>query len=97
MSSDLQQRVESVKRKAGLIVERIKMLERSQAEHLRQIDELTRKVTDLECKLEKAYLDLEYMAMLSTLAPTKAKAMQMRERLVRLVCEIDKCITEIND
>ncbi|MDE6825173.1 MAG: hypothetical protein K2J18_00250, partial [Paramuribaculum sp.] len=64
MSSDLQQRVESVKRKAGLIVERIKMLERSQAEHLRQIDELTRKVTDLERKLEKAYLDLEYMAML---------------------------------
>lgn len=97
MPSDLQQRVESVKRKAGLIVERIKMLERSQAEHLRQIDELTQKVATLERKLEKANLDLEYMAMLSTLAPTRADAMQMRDRLVRLVCEIDKCITELND
>lgn len=97
MPSDLQQRVESVKRKAGLIVERIKMLERSQAEHLRQIDELTQKVATLERKLEKANLDLEYMAMLSSLAPTRADAMQMRDRLVRLVCEIDKCITELND
>ena len=97
MPSDLQQRVESVKRKAGLIVERIKMLERSQAEHLRQIDELTQKVAVLERKLEKADRDLEYMAMLSTLEPTKADAMQMRERLVRLVCEIDKCITAIHD
>lgn len=97
MPSDLQQRVESVKRKAGLIVERIKMLERSHAEHLRQIDELTQKVATLERKLEKANLDLEYMAMLSTLAPTRADAMQMRDRLVRLVCEIDKCITELND
>lgn len=97
MSSDLQQRIDSVKRKAGLMAQRISMLESAQTDYRRQIADLTQKVATLERELEEARLKLDYTAIVSAIAPQAGDVKDARELLSRLVCEIDRCITDLND
>lgn len=97
MPSDLQQRIDSVRRKATLLGERVMMLERAQTEHLKRIDELTQQIATLERQLEEANRKLEFTSLVSALAPTAAEVRGTRERLNRLVCEIDRCIADLND
>ena len=97
MSSDLQQHIETVRRKAGLLTERIHILESASAADRRHIAELEERVADLERKLQEANLKLEYTAIVSSLAPTADDVDGTRDLLVRLVHEIDRCITDLND
>lgn len=95
--SELQQRIDSVARKAALLTTRCRMLQRDKAEALDRIAGLETLVQDQARKIEELSIQLEYLSVVSVIEPTAADRHAVRERLTRLLHDIDLCIADLSD
>lgn len=95
--SELKQRIDSVARKAALITTRCQLLEREKAEALEKIATLEAIVSGQAKQIEDLTTRLEYMTVVSVIEPKAADRFAVRQRLSRLLHDIDLCIADLSD
>ncbi len=95
--SELQQRIDTVARKAALLTTRCQLLRREKAEALDRIALLEATVETQARRIEELSMQLEYMTVVSVLEPSAKDRNEVRERLSRLLHDIDQCIADLSD
>lgn len=99
MAEDLQSRIDSIRRKGALLVEQLRLSNARCARAEDQVAALSIQVSTLQARIDELERQLARISLAGPLLigvdrPTYEQA---RLFLTDLVCEIDKCITELND
>lgn len=95
--SELQQRIDTVARKAALLTTRCRLLKRDKAEAAERIASLEATVASQARRIEELETKLEYLTVVSVIEPTAKERHAVRERLSRLLHDIDLCIADLSD
>ena len=93
MADNLYQRVDSIKAKARLLVERYRALKQSKAEADVKIEELTAVIRSLERQIADRDREIERLKVASVLTRDVEETRAFISDLVR---EIDKCIARLS-
>ncbi len=96
MADNLYQRVDSIKAKARLLVERYRALKQSKAEADVKIEELTAVIRSLERQIADRDREIERLKVASVLTPDHRDVEETRAFISDLVREIDKCIARLS-
>lgn len=96
MADNLYQRVDSIKAKARLLVERYRALKQSKAEADVKIEELTAVIRSLERQIADRDREIERLKVASVLTPDHHDVEETRAFISDLVREIDKCIARLS-
>ncbi|MBQ9076819.1 MAG: hypothetical protein IJY31_03140 [Muribaculaceae bacterium] len=97
MAGNLQQTLERIRNKAGLLTERYAVLRREKSAGDERIKELEAELTRRQQEIEKLQMENEYLKVVTTLIPDRKEVERSRAILAGLVREIDKCILELNE
>ena len=96
MAANLQERIEKIKAKATLIVERYERLRQMLAEANGRIEELNATVESQRREIAERDRQIEYLKVASVLTPDHRNVEATRALLSELVREIDKCINQLS-
>lgn len=97
MAASLQQRIDSIKGKALLLMERYaELLDEKKAAEA-QIAELQARVQLQQREIDRMKIEIENLKVVTTLTPKREDVEQSRAFLSQLVRDIDKCIAELTD
>lgn len=97
MAASLQQRIDSIKGKALLLMERYaELLDEKKAAET-QIAELQARVQLQQREIDRMKVEIENLKVVTTLTPKREDVEQSRAFLSQLVRDIDKCIAELTD
>lgn len=97
MAASLQQRIDSIKGKALLLMERYaELLDEKKAAEA-QIAELQARVQLQQREIDRMKVEIENLKVVTTLTPKREDVEQSRAFLSQLVRDIDKCIAELTD
>lgn len=95
--SELQKRIDSITRKAELLTSECSLLRRRHAESLDQIASLEATVASQAKEIELLSTRLEYLTVISVIEPKAEDRAAVRDRLTRLLHDIDRCIADLSD
>ena len=95
MASEFQQVIDRVSAKMQILLDRYAIVNRRREEALARIADLEREVAAEQNRRLQA--EVEFLKVATTISPDRADVEATRATLSRLVREIDKCITELND
>lgn len=95
MAENLQQRLNTLKTKAGLITERYRSLAREKRAADAEIEQLRTALRHANRELAEARQRIEHLTVVTTLNPGRQDIEQTRVVLSDLVREIDQCINEL--
>lgn len=96
MAADLQQRIENIKSKASLMVERYELLVKAKKAAQLRVTELEAEVERLKREIADRDRQIEYLKVASILSPDHKDVEATRAVLSELVREIDKCINQLS-
>ena len=91
MASEFQQVIDRVSAKMQILLDRYAIVNRRREEALARIADLEREQN------RRLQAEVEFLKVATTISPDRADVEATRATLSRLVREIDKCITELND
>ncbi len=97
MADNLQQTLERIRNKAGLLTERYVVLYQEKRAGDQRINELEATIVRQKQEIEKLQQEVEYLKIATTLNPDRKDVERSRAILSELVREIDKCILELNE
>lgn len=97
MASEFQQVIDRVSAKMQILLDRYAIVNRRREEALARIADLEREVAALTEQNRRLQAEVEFLKVATTISPDRADVEATRAKLSRLVREIDKCITELND
>lgn len=97
MGGDLQQRLDSLKNKAQLMLKRYALLEQENEAMKQKINELELALARQERELTDRNRQIEQLRVMGVLSPTREDVEKSRAFLAGLVRDIDKCINELNE
>lgn len=97
MASEFQQVIDRVSAKMQILLDRYAIVNRRREEALARIADLEREVAALTEQNRRLQAEVEFLKVATTISPDRADVEATRAALSRLVREIDKCITELND
>lgn len=97
MASEFQQVIDRVSAKMQILLDRYAIVNRRREEALARIADLEREVAALTEQNRRLQAEVEFLKVATTISPDRADVEATRATLSRLVWEIDKCITELND
>ncbi len=97
MADNLQQTLERIRNKAGLLTERYAVLYQEKRAEDQRINELEATIVRQKQEIEKLQQEVEYLKIVTTLNPDRKDVERSRAILSELVWEIDKCILELNE
>lgn len=97
MAGNLQQTLERIRGKAGLLTERYALLRKEKEAGDSRIKELEATVMRQQQEIERLRQEAEYLKVVTTLNPDRKDVERSRAILSGLVREIDKCILELNE
>jgi septal ring factor EnvC (AmiA/AmiB activator) len=97
MAGDLQQRLDSLKGKAQLIIKRYALLEEENASMRQRISDLEKAIERQERELTAKDRQIEQLRMMGIIAPGREDVEKSRAFLAGLVRDIDKCINELKE
>lgn len=97
MAGDLQQRLDSLKGKAQLIIKRYALLEEENASMRQRISDLKKAIERQERELTAKDRQIEQLRMMGIIAPGREDVEKSRAFLAGLVRDIDKCINELKE
>lgn len=99
MAEDLQTRIDSISRKGALLAEQMRAANARCARANDEIAALKLKVSAQASRIEELELMLTRLSLTGPLlaGTDRPTFEQARRFLTDLVCEIDKCIAELND
>ncbi len=96
MAADLQQRIENIKSKASLMVERYELLVKAKKAAQLRVTELEAEVEHLRREIAERDRQIEYLKVASILSPDHRDVEATRAVISELVREIDKCINQLS-
>ena len=96
MAGELQKKIDRVNTKTQLLLDRYTILLQRRESDLAQIAELQAEIETLR-KENGRLQENDFLKIATTIAPTRNDVNSTRELLTRLVREIDKCITDLNE
>ncbi|MCM1349319.1 MAG: DUF3450 domain-containing protein [Firmicutes bacterium] len=97
MAANLQQRVDSIKGKAQLLMERYAELIEEKRVADAKIDELQSILQKQQREMAALRVQLENLRVVSTITPKREDVEKSRAFLSQLLRDIDKCIAELTD
>lgn len=97
MAGELQKKIERVNTKTQLLLDRYTILLQRRESDLAQIAELQAEIETLRNENGRLQQENDFLKIATTIAPTRNDVNSTRELLTRLVREIDKCITDLNE
>jgi chromosome segregation ATPase len=97
MTGELQNRLDSVCRKAILLTERYQALAKAKAEADSRIATLESQLAESDRRIHEMEARLKYLTIAHTVNPTHEEIEQSRKVITELVRQIDRCINELND
>lgn len=95
MAEELQQRLLRLKSKMDLLLEQGSMLRKQKDEAIQRAESLQEIVNRQRREIENLRMQLEYLQVASTFAPTREQVEQSRAILSGLVRDINKCINDL--
>lgn len=97
MAGELQKKIDRVNTKTQLLLDRYTILLQRRESDLAQIAELQSEIETLRKENGRLQQENDFLKIATTIAPTRNDVNSTRELLTRLVREIDKCITDLNE
>lgn len=97
MAGELQKKIDRVNTKTQLLLDRYTILLQRRESDLAQIAELQAELDKLRKENGRLQQENDFLKIATTIAPTRNDVNSTRELLTRLVREIDKCITDLNE
>lgn len=97
MAGELQKKIDRVNTKTQLLLDRYTILLQRRESDLAQIVELQAEIETLRKENGRLQQENDFLKIATTIAPTRNDVNSTRELLTRLVREIDKCITDLNE
>ena len=97
MAGELQKKIDRVNTKTQLLLDRYTILLQRRESDLAQIAELQAEIETLKKENGRLQQENDFLKIATTIAPTRNDVNSTRELLTRLVREIDKCITDLNE
>ena len=97
MAGELQKKIDRVNTKTQLLLHRYTILLQRRESDLAQIAELQAEIETLRKENGRLQQENDFLKIATTIAPTRNDVNSTRELLTRLVREIDKCITDLNE
>lgn len=97
MAGELQKKIDRVNTKTQLLLDRYTILLQRRESDLAQIAELQAEIETLRNENGRLQQENDFLKIATTIAPTRNDVNSTRELLTRLVREIDKCITDLNE
>lgn len=97
MAGELQKKIDRVNTKTQLLLDRYTILLQRRESDLAQIAELQAEIETLRKDNGRLQQENDFLKIATTIAPTRNDVNSTRELLTRLVREIDKCITDLNE
>ena len=97
MADELQKKIDRVNTKTQLLLDRYTILLQRRESDLAQIAELQAEIETLRKENGRLQQENDFLKIATTIAPTRNDVNSTRELLTRLVREIDKCITDLNE
>ncbi len=97
MAGNLQQTLERIRSKSGLLTERYRVLLKEKEAGDERIKELEATNIRQQREIEQLRQEVEYLKIATTINPDRKEVERSRAILSGLVREIDKCILELNE
>ncbi len=97
MAGELQKKIDRVNTKTQLLLDRYTILLQRRESDLAQIAELQAEIETLRKENGRLQQENDFLKIATTITPTRNDVNSTRELLTRLVREIDKCITDLNE
>lgn len=95
MAVALQERIDKIKVKAGLMTERYDLLRQAKLAADERIEELTRQLDEARREVTDLQRQIEYLRVASVAVPDYRDVEKARTFISGLVREIDNCITRL--
>lgn len=95
MAGDLQQKIDRIRSKTELLLERYRLLLQEKEAAESRIEELIHTVERQQAEIDRLKQDNEYLAVVTTIVPDRENVEKSRAFLSKLMQEIDKCILEL--
>ncbi len=95
MAGDLQQKIDRIRSKTELLLERYRILLQEKEAAESRIDELLHTVERQKAEIDRLKQDNEYLSVVTTIVPDRENVEKSRAFLSKLMQEIDKCILEL--
>lgn len=97
MAGNLQQRLDSLKSKAQLLVERYARTEDARCEAESRINDLELEIKRKDREISVLRQQLEQLQVVTTLSPRREDVERSRKFFAELLRDIDKCINELSE
>lgn len=97
MAGNLQQRLDSLKSKAQLLVERYARMEDARREAESRINDLELEIKRKDREISVLRQQLEQLQVVTTLSPRREDVERSRKFFAELLRDIDKCINELSE
>ena len=97
LAGELKKKIDRVNTKTQLLLDRYTILLQRRESDLAQIAELQAEIETLRKENGRLQQENDFLKIATTIAPTRNDVNSTRELLTRLVREIDKCITDLNE
>lgn len=97
MAGNLQQRLDSLKSKTQLLVERYARMENARREAESRINELEQEIARKDRETKVLRQQLEQLQVVTTLSPAREDVERSRNFFAELLRDIDKCINELSE
>lgn len=86
-----------IKAKASILADRYQMLIKEKNDAVERVDTLEKELAKANAKIAQLSADLEYLRVVSTIAPNRDQVEQARAMIQNLVRDIDRCIADLTD
>ncbi len=96
MAQQLQDQVERIAAKCGVLLEKYTLLRDSKAAVERELAEALEQVARLRVEVEQLQRENRMLRLASAIAPDSESATEARRLLSKMVRDIDKCIAQLN-
>lgn len=97
MASDLQESLLRIGEKARFLTQRYRVVSRERKQALEQIESLRRELAIRDKEIQTLRMQVEYLTVVTNIAPGRESVKETREVIAGLVREIDRCIADLKE
>ncbi|MBR5101791.1 MAG: hypothetical protein IK092_01540 [Muribaculaceae bacterium] len=97
MAQDLQETLARIVNKSNILLEKYRVLEAEKERVEGELAERDKELSELRKKIEGLERDNHYLTVARSLSGSSAQLSQSRALISKLVRDIDKCISQLNE
>ena len=97
MASDLRNTLTRLSEKSRFLTQRYRRVSEERKQALDQVEDLRRTLRQRDKELQTLRMQVEYLTVVSTIAPSRESLDETRARIAGLMREIDRCIADLKE